>query len=55
MPTTVRAASQVVIGTAVDVEPDGRLVVNSGGAVDGDAEGATHRFAVGDIVHLRPA
>ena len=43
----------VVIGTAVDVEPDGRLVVNSGD-VDGD-DGATHRFAVGDIVHLRPA
>ena len=37
-----------VIGAATDVEDDGRLVV-----VDDD--GATHRFAVGDVVHVRPA
>jgi BirA family biotin operon repressor/biotin-[acetyl-CoA-carboxylase] ligase len=36
-----------VEGRAVDVEPDGRLVVL-------DACGLTHRFAVGDVVHLRP-
>ena len=28
--------------------PDGRLVVT-------DEAGATHRFAVGDVVHVRPA
>jgi len=38
----------VVEGTATDVEADGRLVVL-------DACAVTHRFAVGDIVHLRPA
>ncbi len=38
----------VVEGTAVDIEPDGRLVVL-------DACAVTHRFAVGDVVHLRPA
>ncbi len=37
-----------VVGTATDVEPDGRLVVT-------DEAGATHRFAVGDVVHVRPA
>jgi BirA family biotin operon repressor/biotin-[acetyl-CoA-carboxylase] ligase len=36
----------VVEGRALDIEPDGRLVV-----VDDCA--ATHRFAVGDVVHLR--
>ncbi len=36
----------VVEGRALDVEPDGRLVVL-------DVCGITHRFAVGDIVHLR--
>lgn len=36
-----------VEGLAVDVEPDGRLVVDDGGTV--------HRFDVGDIVHLRTA
>jgi BirA family transcriptional regulator, biotin operon repressor / biotin---[acetyl-CoA-carboxylase] ligase len=33
-------------GTAIDVEPDGRLVVL-------DPCGATHRLAAGDVVHLR--
>jgi len=37
-----------VVGSAVDVEPDGRLVV-----VDECA--MTHRFSAGDVVHLRPA
>jgi hypothetical protein len=36
-----------VEGRAIDVEPDGRLVVL-------DDCGITHRFAVGDVVHLRP-
>jgi BirA family biotin operon repressor/biotin-[acetyl-CoA-carboxylase] ligase len=35
-----------VVGRALDVEPDGRLIVI-------DECGITHRFAVGDIVHLR--
>jgi len=35
-----------VEGRAIDVEADGRLVVL-------DACGITHRFAVGDVVHLR--
>jgi BirA family biotin operon repressor/biotin-[acetyl-CoA-carboxylase] ligase len=34
-------------GTAVDVEPDGRLVVV-------DTCGITHRLDVGDVVHVRP-
>ncbi len=38
----------IVEGTAVDVEPDGRLVVLDTCAV-------THRVAVGDVVHVRPA
>ncbi len=38
----------VVEGTATDVETDGRLVVI-------DACAVTHRFSVGDVVHLRPA
>lgn len=36
-----------LIGTAVDVDADGRLVVLDECAI-------THRVAVGDIVHLRP-
>ncbi|MEN9823040.1 MAG: hypothetical protein RLZ04_1466 [Actinomycetota bacterium] len=35
-----------VTGRAVDVEPDGRLVVL-------DGCGVTHRFATGDVMHLR--
>ena len=35
-----------VEGRALDVEPDGRLIVV-------DECGITHRFAVGDVVHLR--
>jgi len=37
-----------VVGRAVDIEPDGRLVLLDDCAV-------THRFSVGDVVHLRPA
>jgi len=36
-----------IVGTAVDVEPDGRLVVLDECAI-------THRLSVADIVHLRP-
>ena len=36
----------LVEGRALDVEPDGRLIVV-------DECGITHRFAVGDVVHLR--
>lgn len=36
----------VVEGRALDVEPDGRLVVLDDCAI-------THRFAVGDVIHLR--
>ncbi|MEY4338407.1 MAG: Biotin protein ligase terminal domain, partial [Actinomycetota bacterium] len=36
-----------VEGRALDVERDGRLVVL-------DECGITHRFDVGDVVHLRP-
>ncbi len=42
----VEVSDGAVEGRAVDVEPDGRLVVL-------DDCGITHRFAVGDIVHLR--
>lgn len=35
-----------VTGRALDVEPDGRLIVV-------DDCGLTHRFAVGDVIHLR--
>ncbi len=38
----------VVEGRAVDVEPDGRLVVI-------DACAVTHRFDAGDVTHLRRA
>ena len=37
-----------LVGRAVDVEPDGRLVVVDECAI-------THRVSVGDVVHLRPA
>ena len=37
----------VIIGRALDVEPDGQLVVL-------DERGITHRIGVGDVVHLRP-
>ena len=42
----VELSDGMVVGRAIDVEPDGRLVVV-------DDCGITHRFAVGDIVHLR--
>lgn len=42
---TVRA-DDIVEGRALDVESDGRLVVL-------DRCGVTHRFAVGDVVHVR--
>jgi BirA family biotin operon repressor/biotin-[acetyl-CoA-carboxylase] ligase len=38
---------EVFEGTAVDVDPDGALLV--------DSEGATRRVTVADVVHLRPA
>ncbi|MEO6651237.1 MAG: biotin--[acetyl-CoA-carboxylase] ligase [Ilumatobacteraceae bacterium] len=37
-----------IVGTATDVDADGRLVVLDECAI-------THRVAVGDVVHLRPA
>jgi BirA family biotin operon repressor/biotin-[acetyl-CoA-carboxylase] ligase len=37
-----------IVGLAVDIEPDGRLVVI-------DASAVTHRIDTGDVVHLRPA
>jgi BirA family biotin operon repressor/biotin-[acetyl-CoA-carboxylase] ligase len=37
-----------VTGTAVDIDVDGRLVIE-------DDAGARRTFAVGDVVHLRPA
>lgn len=40
------SASETVDGRALDVESDGRLVVL-------DRCGVTHRFAVGDVVHVR--
>lgn len=42
----VETADGDVVGRAVDVDPDGRLVVIDECAV-------THRFNVGDVVHLR--
>jgi BirA family biotin operon repressor/biotin-[acetyl-CoA-carboxylase] ligase len=39
---------RTVVGTAVDVDPAGRLVV-------ADATGAVTAYDVGDVVHLRPA
>ena len=44
----VEAPGGEVIGTALDVEPDGRLVVVDGCAI-------SHRIDSGDVVHLRPA
>jgi BirA family biotin operon repressor/biotin-[acetyl-CoA-carboxylase] ligase len=44
----IELPNAVLEGTAVDVEPDGQLVVL-------DACAVTHRLAVGDVVHLRPA
>ena len=44
----VGSSPDVLEGRAVDVDPDGQLVVV-------DDAGRTHRFAVGDVVHLRPA
>jgi BirA family biotin operon repressor/biotin-[acetyl-CoA-carboxylase] ligase len=43
----VELADATVEGRALDVEPDGRLVVL-------DECGITHRFDAGDVVHLRP-
>ncbi len=37
-----------LVGTAIDVERDGRLVVVDECAV-------SHRLSIGDVVHLRPA
>ena len=37
-----------LVGTAVDVESDGRLVVIDDCAI-------SHRLSIGDVVHLRPA
>ena len=42
----VELADRVIEGRAVDVEPDGRLVVVDDG-------GITHHFDTGDVVHLR--
>jgi BirA family biotin operon repressor/biotin-[acetyl-CoA-carboxylase] ligase len=44
----VERPSDVLVGTAIDVEADGRLVVLDECAV-------SHRLDVGDVVHLRPA
>ncbi|HEY5663850.1 MAG TPA: biotin--[acetyl-CoA-carboxylase] ligase [Ilumatobacter sp.] len=43
----VELPAGVLSGRAVDVEPDGRLVVVDECAI-------SHRIAVGDVVHLRP-
>jgi BirA family biotin operon repressor/biotin-[acetyl-CoA-carboxylase] ligase len=48
MRVRVERPGDTITGTAVDVEPDGRLVVIDECAI-------THRLDVGDIVHLRPA
>lgn len=44
----VERAADVVVGQAVDVGRDGRLVVFDDG-------GITHHIDTGDVVHLRPA
>jgi BirA family biotin operon repressor/biotin-[acetyl-CoA-carboxylase] ligase len=44
----VELPTDEIVGTAIEVEADGRLVVVDECAV-------THRIAVGDVVHLRPA
>ncbi len=43
----VQLPAETIEGRALDVERDGRLVVL-------DTCGITHRFDVGDVVHLRP-
>jgi BirA family transcriptional regulator, biotin operon repressor / biotin---[acetyl-CoA-carboxylase] ligase len=48
MRVRVERPTDVLVGTAIDVEPDGRLVLLDECAV-------THRVDVGDVVHLRPA
>ncbi len=45
-PVRVERPNGTVAGRAIDVEPDGRLVVL-------DDCGVTHRFDVGDVTHLR--
>ncbi|MEO7369586.1 MAG: biotin--[acetyl-CoA-carboxylase] ligase [Ilumatobacteraceae bacterium] len=45
-PVRVELAGSTVVGRALDVLPDGRLVVL-------DECGITHRFDSGDVVHLR--
>ncbi len=40
---------ELLVGRAVDVEGDGRLLVEAA------EDGALHRLDVGDVVHLRPA
>lgn len=44
----VELPSGEIVGTAIDVEVDGRLTVLDECAI-------THRLSVGDVVHLRPA
>jgi BirA family biotin operon repressor/biotin-[acetyl-CoA-carboxylase] ligase len=44
----VQQPTGTVVGTAVDVDADGRLWVETG-------SGSTVRIEVGDVVHLRPA
>ncbi|GAA1097081.1 biotin--[acetyl-CoA-carboxylase] ligase [Tsukamurella spumae] len=41
-------ADEVLLGTAVDVDPEGRIVV-------ADDAGARHVLSAGDVTHLRPA
>ena len=43
----VELPSGELVATAVDVEPDGRLVLIDECAI-------THRLSIGDVVHLRP-
>ena len=48
MRVRVERPVDTIVGTAIDVEGDGRLVVLDECAI-------THRLDVGDVVHLRPA
>ena len=48
MRVRVERPADTIVGTAIDVEADGRLVVLDECAI-------THRLDVGDVVHLRPA
>ena len=48
MRVRVERPADVLVGTAVDVDPDGRLVVLDECAI-------THRLDAGDVIHLRPA